>query len=160
METNVSADDLFSLFAILERSERPFLSRSKARERSACSALRNLDLNGGRVGRVHFGRTQQRVLREDFAINLGHEIILAVFVVAPDLSELDGLYCHWSALNFVDSIPDYREALRASIALLGYERTKMQNYVVARAADVNLLTFTVHFSGSEYGSRRCSTPAR
>ena len=84
-------------------------------------------------------------MRKNFAVEFGNEVILAVFVVAPDLSELDGLYCHWSALNFVDSIPDYREASRASIALLGYERTKMQNYVVARAANVNLLTFTVHF---------------
>jgi hypothetical protein len=40
------------------------------------------------------------------------------------LSELDGFHCHWIGLNFVDSIPDYRDALRASIALLSPRVTK------------------------------------
>ena len=104
--------------------ERAFLGKCVSRKRSSVGGLRDFDANRGSIRSGQQSRAQYGELRKYFAVEFGNEVILAVFVVAPDLSELDGFHCHWIGLNFVDSIPDYRDALRASIALLSPWVTK------------------------------------
>src|SRR4029077_9217266 len=81
-----------------------FLGKRKAGERDAGAAFCHLDLHGGRIGGRHFGGTQNGVLREYFVVDLSHEIILAVGVLTPDLSELYGFHGHWVFLGFLSRV--------------------------------------------------------
>ena len=75
-------------------SERPFLGETEARQGKSIRRLGDLHLHSGRVRRGDLGRPQYRVLRENFAIYLGDEVILAGCILAPDLSEFDALHGH------------------------------------------------------------------
>lgn len=56
--------------------------------------LRHLDADCGSIRSSQQSGTQYGELRKDFAVEFGDEVILAVLVVAPDLSELDGFHGH------------------------------------------------------------------
>ena len=79
--------------------ERAFLREGKAGKRDAIRRLGHFHHDGGRVGRRDFGRTQRRILREHFVVDLGDEEVLASRVLAPDLSELNGFHGHWFVLG-------------------------------------------------------------
>ena len=75
-------------------SERPFLREAEAGQGYAIRRFRDLHLHDGRVGRGDLGGPQHRVLRENFAVYLGDKVILASYILAPDLSEFDALHGH------------------------------------------------------------------
>ena len=74
--------------------ERAFLSEGEAGKRCPCRGLGDLDLHRGDIGGSDIGRAQKRELGENFAVELGYEIVLTAGVLAPDLSELDGFHGH------------------------------------------------------------------
>src|SRR5947209_12181765 len=65
-----------------------------ARQTSSFSALLDLDSNGVGVRGVSVGLAQNRVLREDLVVQLGDQVVRSVFVVSPDLTELDSFHGH------------------------------------------------------------------
>jgi len=143
--------------------ERAFLGKRVSRKRGSVGGLRDFDANCGSVRSSHQSGAQYGELREDFAVELGNEVILAVVVVAPDLSELDGLYCHWIASNFVDSISDYRDASRTSIALLSSRVTKGRRCeTTSQPPHIRWHSANIYGSllGEKNGTRRRSPPAR
>ena len=81
--------------------ERAFLGKRVARKRSSVSRLRDLDANCGSIRSSQQSGAEHGELREDFAVDLGNEVVLAVLVVAPDLSELDRLYRHWILIAWI-----------------------------------------------------------
>jgi hypothetical protein len=77
-----------------QASERPFLGEAEAGQGYAIRRFGDLHLHDRRVRRGHFGWPQYRVLRENFAVYLGDKMILAGYILAPDLSEFDALHGH------------------------------------------------------------------
>ena len=75
-------------------SEGPFLREAEAGQGYAIRRFGDLHFHDGRVGRGDFGGPQYRVLRENFAVYLGDKVILAGYILAPDLSEFDALHSH------------------------------------------------------------------
>lgn len=71
-----------------------FLREAEAWQCHTVCQLCDLNFDDGGVRRSNLRGPQYRVLREDFAINLGDEMILAGCVVPPDLSEFDSFYGH------------------------------------------------------------------
>ena len=71
-------------------------------------AFDDLDAHGGSVGRGDSCGAQHRELRENFVVDLGDEIILAIRFTAPDLPELDRIYGHECFPDFDGMIPEYR----------------------------------------------------
>src|SRR5436309_1292107 len=76
--------------------ERTILGESETGQCCTCGDLGNFDADRRRIGSIHLCWTKHRILGEHFAVDFGHEIILAIFVFAPNLPELDGLNCHIS----------------------------------------------------------------
>jgi len=94
--------------------ERAFLGKCVAGQSCAFGRLRYFHARRLGVGSGQTRWTQQRKLREYFAVQLCHEIILAVRIVTPDLSELNRLYRH--SLTFSGwYMSDYSRLGRASI---------------------------------------------
>ena len=143
--------------------ERAFLGKRISRKRGSVGGLRHFDANCGSIWSGNQSGAQYGELGKNFAIEFGDEIILAVLVIAPDLSELDGLHCQWIALNFVDSIPDYRDTLRASIALLNSRVTKGRRCeTTSRSPHIRWHSANIYGSilGRQNGTRHRSPPAR
>jgi len=59
-------------------------------------SLDDLHAHGGGIGSGDSGGAEHGKLAEDFVVNLGDQVILAISVTAPDLSELDGIDGHGS----------------------------------------------------------------
>src|SRR5580765_4521558 len=74
--------------------ERPFLGEGVSGKCRALRAFRYLHAYGRSFGSSDACRTQHRVLREDFVVDLGDEVVLTVGITAPHLPELDGIDCH------------------------------------------------------------------
>jgi len=75
-------------------SERAFLGEGIPRQGCTLRAFGDFYANRGSVGSGDPRWTQHGILREHFVVHLGDEIILAVSVAAPDLSELYGINRH------------------------------------------------------------------
>src|ERR1700730_11154943 len=67
-------------------SEGPFLREPQPGQGYAIRRFGDLHLHDGRVGRGDFSGPQYRVLRENFAVYLGDKVILAGYILTPDLS--------------------------------------------------------------------------
>src|ERR1700735_2407253 len=74
--------------------KRVFLRKRVARDGRALRSFDHPDPHRGRVGGRDACRPQHGVLSEDFVVNLRDQIILAVGIAAPYLTELDGIHCH------------------------------------------------------------------
>jgi hypothetical protein len=98
-------------------SERPFLGEAEAGQGYAIGQFRDLYFHDGRVGRGNLGGPQHRVLRENFAVHFGDEVILASCVVAPDLSEFDALNGH--KISFSSDYSPGRQAVNRSRVTFG-----------------------------------------
>src|SRR5690242_7811841 len=81
-----------------------FLSERVAREGRALGALCDFHAHSFRIRSRQSRRAKYGVLAENFAVQLGHQIILAVGIVAPDLPELNGFDCHWFFLKRSSSL--------------------------------------------------------
>src|SRR3954447_19759771 len=75
-------------------SEGAFLRKGVSRKSRALRTFGNFHPHRRRFRGRNSCRTQHGVLSEDFVVNLGDEVILAVRFAAPHLSELDGIDCH------------------------------------------------------------------
>src|SRR5208282_910411 len=75
-------------------SERPFLGEAEAGQGHAVRRFGDLHLYHWRVRRGDLGGPQHGVLRENFAVNLRDEVILAGRVLTPDLPKLDIFHGH------------------------------------------------------------------
>src|SRR6266536_6254872 len=75
-------------------SERSFLGKGKSGQGYSTLVLGNFDTSCRRVWCSYLGWTQHRILRKHFVVELRDQIVLAAFVLAPNLSQLDGFHCH------------------------------------------------------------------
>jgi len=93
---DVSADPMIQspMARPASNSECAFLREAEAGQGHTFSRFRNLHLHNGRVGRRDFGGPQHGVLRENFAVNFGDQVILAGCVMTPDLPELNAFHGH------------------------------------------------------------------
>src|SRR4051794_33216770 len=73
--------------------ERAFLGESVSRKGEAVGAFYCFHADGGDVGRVGLRQAQDGNLAENFAVNLGDEVVLVAGILTPYLTELDGLDC-------------------------------------------------------------------
>src|SRR5258708_1452406 len=78
----------------LSASERPFLGKGKSGQGHTTLVLGNFDASCGCVWRGYLSRTQHRVLRKHLVVELRDQIVLAAFVLAPNLAQLDRFHCH------------------------------------------------------------------
>src|ERR1035438_1187018 len=78
----------------MTRSEGPFLRKTEPRQRDAALRFRTLPFNRRRVRRRNLGWPQHGILRENFAVHFRYEVILAGYVLPPDLSKFDALHSH------------------------------------------------------------------
>src|SRR5260370_38135109 len=101
------------------RLERAFLGKGIAGQGRAFRTFRDFDAHGRSIGRGDACRTKHGELAEDFVVNLGDQIILAIGVTAPDLPELNGTYGHSRFPEFMRFIPHYRGAWWESMARMG-----------------------------------------
>jgi hypothetical protein len=98
-----------------QESERPFLGEAEAGQGYAIRRFDDLYLHDRRVGRGDLGGPQYRVLRENFAVYLGDEVILAGCVLAPDLSEFDALHGHKFFRHFSEYSPGRQPVNRSGV---------------------------------------------
>src|SRR6266568_9106535 len=89
----ISCGDM-GIVSLAERLERAFLCECKSGQGRAGRALRDFHAHCRRIRRRNFGWTQHRILGKDFVIDLGDQKILATFVLAPHLPQLNGFHCH------------------------------------------------------------------
>ena len=75
-------------------SERPFLREAEAGQSHPVGGLGDLHLDRGRIGCGDLGGTQDRVVAENFAVNLGDHEILTACILTPDLPEFNVLDGH------------------------------------------------------------------
>jgi hypothetical protein len=97
------------------RLERAFLGERVTGQGGTLGTLGDLYPDGGGVGSGNSSGAEHGVLRKNFVVNLGNEVILAVGIAAPHLPELDGTDCHRFVLTLAEVLPDYREARKSSI---------------------------------------------
>jgi len=99
----------------MQRLERAFLGEGVTRQGSAQRPLADLYADRGRIGRANSSRSQHGVLRENFVVDFGDQVVLAIGIAAPDLSELNGIDRHRIFLTLAEVLPDYRGVREASI---------------------------------------------
>src|SRR5262249_41777161 len=75
-------------------SERTFLGERKSWKGYAAGVLRHFNSDCRSIGSRYFGGPQHSILRENFVVELGDQKVLAGFVFAPDLTELNGVDRH------------------------------------------------------------------
>src|SRR5450432_721635 len=74
--------------------ERAFLGKRVAGKGCALRCLDDFHADGWGIGSGDSGGSQHGVLGEDFCIDFCDQIVLAIGVAAPYLSELNGADCH------------------------------------------------------------------
>src|SRR5438477_1028624 len=80
-------------------SERCFLSEGVTWQRRTLGVLCDFDADSFCVRSRQSRWPQHSILAENFTVQLGYQIIVAVSVVAPNLPELNGFDCHWFFLR-------------------------------------------------------------
>ena len=99
--------------------ERPFLREGIAGQRGSLRILsRPLMRSGWSIGRGDACRAEHSVLRENFVIDLGHEIVLTISVTSPYLPELDGIYRHIFCLLVLNYLQTTDRLMGPSIAVV------------------------------------------
>jgi hypothetical protein len=98
--------------------ERPFLREGIAGQRGSLRSLRDLYAHRGRIGRGDACRAEHGVLRENFVVDLGHEIVLTISVTSPYLPELDGIYRHIFCLLVLNYLQTTDRLMGPSIAVV------------------------------------------
>src|SRR5579872_5351088 len=78
----------------LQKLKRAVLGKCEAGQCRTCGSFGNFHPDRWRIGSIHLCRAKHRILSKHFVVELGNQIILAIFVFAPDLPKLDGLNCH------------------------------------------------------------------
>src|ERR1700733_13532846 len=71
-----------------------FLSKTEARQRHSIGRLGDFDFHAGNIWRIHPSLAQHGILCKHFGVHLGDEVVLAAFILAPDLPEFDVLDGH------------------------------------------------------------------
>src|ERR1700735_938486 len=99
----------------MQRLEGAFLGEGVTRQGGALRRLGDLYADRGSVGRANSSRSQHGVLRENFVVDFSDEVVLAIGIAAPNLSELNGIDRHRIFLTLAEVLPDYRAAREASI---------------------------------------------
>jgi hypothetical protein len=69
--------------------KRAFLRKGVSRQRRALRTFGDFYTDCGRFGSGDACWTQHGVLAKDFGVDLGDQVVLAIGVTAPNLSELD-----------------------------------------------------------------------
>src|SRR5579872_2362422 len=86
----ISSGDIFQP----SKLKRAVLCKCEAGQCRTCGSFGNFHPDRWRIGSIHLCRAKHRILSKHFVVELGNQIILAIFVFAPDLPKLDGLNCH------------------------------------------------------------------
>lgn len=93
------------------------LGERVSRESGASRGFGDFNAHSVGIGSALLGGAQNCVLAEDFAVNLGDEIVLPVHVTTPNLAELYGFDCHRDHLPFWS----YVQSTRAEVRINGQD---------------------------------------
>lgn len=76
------------IFEKQQNLEGAVLSEGVSRQCRTGGGFGDFDTHGVGIGSALLGGAQNCILAEDFAVNLGDEIVLAVHIATPNLAEL------------------------------------------------------------------------